>query len=88
MHDELFLPTPVESALAAAGVGVDPSTVADVVAGVLDQVFSASAVARPELAQVGPVRGGTGRDGRHTEALSRMLAEMQSVARAHPTGRW
>jgi ring-1,2-phenylacetyl-CoA epoxidase subunit PaaC len=30
----------------------------------------------------------TGRDGLHTEALSRMLAQMQSVARAHPLGRW
>jgi ring-1,2-phenylacetyl-CoA epoxidase subunit PaaC len=24
----------------------------------------------------------------HTEALSRMLAEMQVVARAHPRGQW
>ncbi|MCW2711788.1 MAG: hypothetical protein JWP24_1982, partial [Marmoricola sp.] len=26
--------------------------------------------------------------GRHTETFARLLAEMQSVARAHPTGRW
>ena len=37
---------------------------------------------------VGPVSGGTGRDGRHTEAMGRLLAEMQVVARAHPNGRW
>jgi ring-1,2-phenylacetyl-CoA epoxidase subunit PaaC len=30
----------------------------------------------------------TGRDGMHTEALSRMLATMQVVAREHPMGRW
>jgi len=24
----------------------------------------------------------------HTEALSHLLAEMQSVARAHPAGQW
>jgi ring-1,2-phenylacetyl-CoA epoxidase subunit PaaC len=47
---------------------------------VLDQVFAVSAVARPE---VGPMAGGG-----HTEALSRMLAEMQVVARAHPMGLW
>jgi ring-1,2-phenylacetyl-CoA epoxidase subunit PaaC len=88
MHDELFVTTPTESAAAAAGVGVDPATVTEEVAEVLDQVFAASAVARPELPQVGPVAGGRGRDGRHTEALSQLLAQMQSVAREHPSGRW
>jgi len=47
---------------------------------VLDQVFAVSAVERPELAPM------TGRG--HTEAFSRMLAEMQVVARAHPEGLW
>ena len=55
---------------------------------VLDQVLAASGVDRPVVAQVGPVAGGRGRDGRHTEALSHLLAEMQSVARAHPLGPW
>jgi ring-1,2-phenylacetyl-CoA epoxidase subunit PaaC len=88
MHDELFVTTPTESAAAEAGVGVDPATVTEEVAEVLDQVFAASAVERPELPQVGPVAGGRGRDGRHTEALSHLLAQMQSVAREHPSGRW
>ncbi len=88
MYDELFLPTSEELAVAAAGVGVDPSTVADEVASVLAPVMEASAVVLPVLPQVGPVSGGAGRAGRHTEAFSRMLAVMQSVARAHPTGRW
>jgi ring-1,2-phenylacetyl-CoA epoxidase subunit PaaC len=47
---------------------------------VLDQVFAVSGVERPEV----PPMAGTG----HTEALSRMLAEMQVVARAHPAGLW
>ncbi len=88
MYDELFVSTPVESAVAAAGVGVDPSAVADEVADVLGQVFAASEVDQPEPPQVGPVSGGMGRDGRHTEPFSLMLAEMQSVARAHPRGLW
>ena len=54
----------------------------------LEQVFSVSEVDRPDLPQVGPVAGGMGRHGRHTESLSHLLAEMQSVARAHPEGRW
>ena len=82
-HDELFRTHPDERA-----VGVDPAAVADEVAAVLDQVFSLSGVDRPEVAQAGPVSGGVGRDGRHTEVLSRLLAEMQSVARAHPLGQW
>jgi ring-1,2-phenylacetyl-CoA epoxidase subunit PaaC len=47
---------------------------------VLDQVFAVSAVERPDV----PAMAGTG----HTEALSRLLAEMQVVARAHPMGLW
>ncbi|MCW2763121.1 MAG: paaI [Marmoricola sp.] len=88
MYDELFVPTEVEAGLASAGVGVDPATVADEVAVLLEQVFSVSGVDRPDLPQAGPVNGGTGRDGRHTESFSRLLGEMQSVARAHPSGRW
>jgi ring-1,2-phenylacetyl-CoA epoxidase subunit PaaC len=86
--DELFTDHPVETTVAAVGVGVAPSSVAAEVDEVLEQVFSASAVERHDVPQVGPVAGGTGRDGRHTEALSHLLAEMLSVARAHPMGAW
>ncbi len=54
----------------------------------LEQVFSMSGVDRPEVAPLAGVRGETGRDGLHTEAFSRLLAEMQVVARAHPMGQW
>jgi ring-1,2-phenylacetyl-CoA epoxidase subunit PaaC len=88
MHDELFACHPIEASVAASGVGIDPSTVADEVDLRLEHVFSLSDVHRPDLPQVGPVGGGMGRAGRHTESLSHLLAEMQSVARAHPSGRW
>jgi ring-1,2-phenylacetyl-CoA epoxidase subunit PaaC len=47
---------------------------------ILEQVFAISGVDRPEVGAM----AGRG----HTEALSRMLADMQVVARAHPRGLW
>src|SRR6476469_2524289 len=88
LYAELFATHPVERAVAEAGVGVDPAGTAAEVDVVLEQVFAMSGVERPERAPLACVQGRTGRDGLHTEALSRMLAEMQVVARAHPTGRW
>ncbi|RCV50414.1 Phenylacetic acid catabolic protein, partial [Marinitenerispora sediminis] len=35
-----------------------------------------------------PAAGESGRDGRHTGELTALLAEMQSVARAHPEAAW
>jgi ring-1,2-phenylacetyl-CoA epoxidase subunit PaaC len=84
-HDELFRAHPVEQELATAGVAVDPADVAAEADAVLRQVLAASDAALPAVPQAG---GRAGRDGLHTEALSRMLAQMQSVARAHPLGRW
>jgi ring-1,2-phenylacetyl-CoA epoxidase subunit PaaC len=88
LHAELFATHPVEAAVAAGGVGVDPATVAAEVDVVLEQVFAMSGVERPTAAPLAGVSGRTGRDGLHTEALSRLLAEMQVVARAHPSGQW
>ncbi|NUW46163.1 1,2-phenylacetyl-CoA epoxidase subunit PaaC [Nonomuraea rhodomycinica] len=66
------------------GFGVDPATLRDEVDVVLDQVLAVSGVERPDR----PPLSGTGRDGAHTAALASLLAEMQVVARAHPSGRW
>ena len=88
LWDELLQTHDVERAAAAAGVGVDPGTVAGEVGVVLEQVLAAAGVERPEVGPLAGVRGRKGRDGTHTEALSLVLAEMQSVARAHPRGQW
>lgn len=85
---ELFDTHPVEAAAAEAGVGVDPATVRDAAEAVLDQVLDAAGVDRPDVPRRAGVLGRTGRDGMHGEPLGRMLAEMQSVARAHPRGLW
>jgi ring-1,2-phenylacetyl-CoA epoxidase subunit PaaC len=88
LYFELLTAHRTEIAVAAAGVGVDPCAVADEVNVVLEQVFAVSGVERPQAAPLAGVNGQTGRHGLHTEALSRVLAEMQVVARAHPMGQW
>ncbi|MEV0486997.1 1,2-phenylacetyl-CoA epoxidase subunit PaaC [Streptomyces sp. NPDC050508] len=51
---------------------------------VLRQVTDAAGLTLPEVAPV----PGHGRDGDHTEHLAPLLAELQSVARAHPEATW
>lgn len=55
---------------------------------VLDEIFGAGGVDRPVRPPVAGLGGRQGREGVHTEALGRLLAEMQVVARAHPRGSW
>ncbi len=57
-------------------LGEDPEAEA-----VLAHVLATSGVAVPEVRPISTVGG-------HTEHLSRILAEMQVVARAHPEGQW
>lgn len=67
------------------GLGVDPAAAREVVYVDLESLCARCGLEVPErVALWGP----GGRRGRHTEHLSRMLAEMQSVARAHPRGVW
>jgi ring-1,2-phenylacetyl-CoA epoxidase subunit PaaC len=55
---------------------------------VLDTVLATAGLDRPTAAALAPVGGKTGRDGVHTEAMGYILAELQSVARAHPDATW
>jgi ring-1,2-phenylacetyl-CoA epoxidase subunit PaaC len=55
---------------------------------VIDSVFATATLDRPTSAPLAPVAGKTGRDGVHTEAMGYILAELQSVARAHPDATW
>ncbi|MGN6607489.1 MAG: 1,2-phenylacetyl-CoA epoxidase subunit PaaC [Jatrophihabitans sp.] len=75
--DELFADAPL-------GATVDRGAVD----AVLDAVFAAATLDRPAVAPRAGVAGRTGRDGVHTEALGYVLAELQSVARAHPDATW
>jgi ring-1,2-phenylacetyl-CoA epoxidase subunit PaaC len=82
---ELFAPHDVERR-----VGVDTSELREEFDDVLDQVFSAATLTRPapRWQEPGEPSGVIGRDGVHTEQLEALLAEMQSVARAHPGATW
>ncbi|CAN5587797.1 phenylacetate-CoA oxygenase subunit PaaC [soil metagenome] len=84
--DELFATHPVEDRL--AGVAVEVRHLRAEVDDVLDEVFAAATLDRPSTAGLAAVAGLTGRDGLHTEAMGYLLAELQSVARAHPDATW
>ncbi len=80
---ELFDAHPVELA-----VGVDPSTVRAEFDEVVARVLTAATLELPEVSSVAAVGGRAGRDGVHTERMGFLLAELQSVARAHPGATW
>jgi ring-1,2-phenylacetyl-CoA epoxidase subunit PaaC len=63
---------------------VDP----DAFDAVIDTVLATATLDRPASAPLAPVLPATGRDGVHTEAMGYILAELQSVARAHPDATW
>src|SRR5215475_9368945 len=75
---ELFRPEP--GALAAVDPGAFDA--------VLDSVLATARLDRPDTAALAPVGGRIFRDGVNTEAMGYILAELQSVACAHPDATW
>ena len=84
--DELFRADDVVAAL--PGVAADPGELRAEVGAVLDTVLAAATLNRPQAAPMAQVAGKSGRDGVHTEAFGYILAELQSLARAHPDATW
>jgi ring-1,2-phenylacetyl-CoA epoxidase subunit PaaC len=84
--DELFTPTAVERSLPTAAV--DVGLLRPDVDVTLDTVLATAGLERPSVAALAAVGGLAGRDGRHTEAMGYLLAELQSVARADPDATW
>jgi ring-1,2-phenylacetyl-CoA epoxidase subunit PaaC len=80
---ELFIPHSVEQR-----IGVDPAQLKTEFDAVLAQVLEPAKLTVPDVAPMARVASQAGRDGVHTEALSYLLAEMQSVARAYPGATW
>jgi ring-1,2-phenylacetyl-CoA epoxidase subunit PaaC len=80
---ELFLPADYEQALMPAGVAVDVAALQPLWSARLQQVFSEATLTIPgSIVQKG------GKQGRHTEQLGYLLAEMQFLQRAYPGCEW
>ena len=84
--DELFRTDTVITDL--PGVAADPAGLRAEFGSVLAAVLAAATLDRPGTAPMAQVAGKSGRDGVHTEKMGFLLAELQSVARAHPEATW
>ena len=81
---ELFMQPTDEAPLVDAGLTVDVATLEAKWRATVDDVLARATLTAPAVTWM--QRGG--RAGVHTEHLGHMLAEMQSVARAHPGAQW
>jgi ring-1,2-phenylacetyl-CoA epoxidase subunit PaaC len=82
--NEFWTEDEVERAVAASGVGLLTATLKPVWDATIDEVLKQAGLRKPS--PCGFVS--TGKLGLHSEYLGFMLAEMQSLARAHPGARW
>jgi ring-1,2-phenylacetyl-CoA epoxidase subunit PaaC len=81
---ELFLSDAVDQEVAASGYGIDPATLAEAWRAQVDDVLRRATLTTPDVTYM--QRGG--REGKHTEHLGPLLAEMQIVARSFPGASW
>lgn len=81
---DLFHSDEVTATANAEGWGTDPSSLHDAWKTEVERTLSEATLTLPD-----PVPGQTGgRQGRHTEQLSYLLAEMQVLPRTYPDARW
>lgn len=81
---EFWAHSPAEAAAVKAGIAVDLNTLKADWDGIVDAALEEATLQRPKA-------GGyvsDGKNGVHSEHLGFLLAEMQSLARAHPNGVW
>jgi ring-1,2-phenylacetyl-CoA epoxidase subunit PaaC len=81
---EMFLADAAETELAVAGIVPDVRALQAPWDAAVDAVLAAATLVRPPAGYV--QRGG--KQGRHTEHLGHLLAEMQFLQRAYPDARW
>jgi ring-1,2-phenylacetyl-CoA epoxidase subunit PaaC len=81
---EMLMADAMDQAMLAQGVGADLAQVAKAWQGYVDEVLAEATLTRPsqEWMQQG------GKQGRHSEHLGYLLAEMQFLPRAYPDARW
>lgn len=81
---ELFDADEFDRSAAAGGIGPMPGSLTAVWNAIVDPVLAEATLARPAPAAF----GWHGKQGRHSEHLGYLLAEMQSLHRAHPGAGW
>lgn len=81
---EFWVPSPIEVEAAQSGVGIDVGTLRGAWQASVDLVLAEATLRSPGAK--GHVTHG--KDGIHSEHLSYLLGEMQSLARAHPEAVW
>ncbi len=81
---EFWAASPAEAAAIAAGIGVDPDTLKSGWDAIVDAALAEATLQRPPQGGWVP----EGKQGIHSEHLGYLLAEMQSLSRAHPNGVW
>jgi ring-1,2-phenylacetyl-CoA epoxidase subunit PaaC len=82
---ELFTGDAVDAAMVRQGIGFDPAALRPEWLEYVREVLDEATLAMPG-ADAWMQKGG--KQGRHTEHLSRLLAEMQVLPRSHPGARW
>ncbi|MSR13316.1 MAG: phenylacetate-CoA oxygenase subunit PaaI [Gammaproteobacteria bacterium] len=82
--NELFVADRVEHAASAHEIGPDPESLRSQWQQAVATVLTAATLALPGES---PFLS-TGKQGLHLETFGKLLAEMQSLARAHPDARW
>lgn len=82
---DLFAPAPGEDTLVKAEVVPDAQNLRSEVQSRIEETFNSATLPAPDFEAV--MQEGS-QDGIHTEYLSYILQEMQSVARAHPGATW
>ncbi len=82
--DEMFEVDAVDRVLIETGVAPDPALLRGEFNATVNHVLSEATLTRPRVryGQTG------GKQGRHSEHLGRLIAEMQAPHRAHPGARW
>jgi ring-1,2-phenylacetyl-CoA epoxidase subunit PaaC len=81
---EMFVASPAEQEAIALGVAPDPASLAAGWSSRVDEVLKEATLQRP--ADV--AYSWHGKRGQHSEHLSRLLAEMQSMQRTYPGAQW
>lgn len=82
---EMFAGDEVDEATAATGLGFDPAALRQPWLDDVGEVFDEATL---ELPAPGAWMHDGGKQGRHTEALGYLLAEMQTLQRSYPGAQW